>query len=146
VIASSGCSVAEYGDPFDVMGNQRPMHFAAFQKNILGYIPGGVANHAGGTATYTLGPIELAGQAQYAIRIPTGSANRTYWVEFRQPIGFDSALSSFPNLGAQIRVAAPFEIACNGCSDDTQFLDTTPATGSFTDGALLNGQTYTDST
>jgi hypothetical protein len=107
-----------------------------------------VANHLGGTATYTLGPIELAGQTQYAVRIPTSNPNRTYWVEFRQPIGFDSGLSSFPNLGAQIRVSYPFENQCSGCTglyDDTQFLDMTPGTGAFTDGALASGQTYTDS-
>lgn len=26
------CTVSEYGDPFDVMGNQAAMHFNAFQK------------------------------------------------------------------------------------------------------------------
>ena len=40
----------------------------------------------------------------------------------------------------------PFENnCCSGTYDDTQFLDMTPATASFTDGALLNGKTYTDS-
>jgi len=148
VMASSGCGVSEYGDPFGVMGNQRAMHFNAAQKSILGYIAGsGVATHASGTTTYTLNPIELPGQARYAVKVPTGSPSRTYWIEFRQPIGFDSGLASFPNLGAQIRLAYPFENQCSGCTgtyDDTQFLDMTPATGAFTDGALLAGQSFTD--
>ena len=151
VIAPSGCTVTEYGDPFDIMGNNRPMHFAAHQKNILGYFSGNasaVATHGSGSTTYTLGPIELAGQSRYAVKIPTSNTKRTYWIEFRQPLGFDSALSGFPNLGAQLRISSPFENNCSGCTgmyDDTQFLDMTPATSTFTDGALLAGQSFTDS-
>jgi hypothetical protein len=137
------CSASEYGDPFDTMGNQRAMHFNAMQKRLLNWIPASsTPTHPLGTSTYTLTPIETAGGAQYAVRIPTPLTNRTYWVEFRQPIGFDSGLSAFPNNGAQIRVASPFESTSG--SDDTQFLDMTPATGAFTDGALLVGQSYTD--
>ena len=151
VIAPSGCTVTEYGDPFDIMGNNRPMHFAAHQKNILGYFAGNgsaIATHSSGSTTYTLGPIELAGQSRYAVKIPTSNTKRTYWIEFRQPLGFDSALSSYPNLGAQLRISSPFENNCSGCTgmyDDTQFLDMTPATSPFTDGALLAGQSFTDS-
>jgi len=149
VVASSGCTVAEYGDPFDVMGNKRAMHFNAAQKNRLGYFgAGGVAAHTSGTATYTLYPIELAGKSRYAVQVAPSGTTRTYWIEFRQPIGFDSALSSIPNLGAQVRLAYPFENQCGGCdsmSDDTQFLDMTRATpSSFDDGALLNGASFTD--
>jgi hypothetical protein len=144
------CSVSEYGDPFDTMGNQRAMHYNAMQKSRLAWIPStSVKTHSGGTATYTLSPLEVAGGATYAVKIPTGSSNRTYWVEYRQPIGFDSPLSAFPNNGAQIRVASPFETLCSGCdswSDDTQLLDMTLGTSVFTDGALVSGQTFSDST
>lgn len=149
VISPSGCGVTEYGDPYVIMGNVNPGHFNAFQKNVLGYIQGGVANHLSGTTTYTLGPIESPGQSLYAVRIPTNNANRTYWVEFRQGIGFDAGFAGIGTLGAQIRIAYPFENQCSGCSgkyDDTQFLDMTPATSPFTDGALVNGATYTDTT
>jgi filamentous hemagglutinin family protein len=148
VIAASGCSVTEYGDPFVIMGNNQTMHFSASQKAVLGYIPGGVSTFGGGTQTYTLGPIELPGQAKYAIQIPTSSPNRTYWVEFRQPVaGVDSGLNTVPTNGAQVRVSYPFENQCSGCSgknDDTQFLDMTPANNNFSDGALLVGQSWTD--
>ena len=88
------------------MGNQRAMHYNAMQKSKLGWIPSTtVKTHTGGSATYTLSPLELAGGATYAVKIPTAASNRTYWLEFRQPIGFDSPLSGFPNNGAQIRVA-----------------------------------------
>jgi len=138
------CTASEYGDPFDVMGNQRPMHFNAAQKSKLGWLPaGGVATHSSGTAIYTLAPIEAAGATSYAVKIPVLS-NRTYWLEYRQPLGADAALSAFPNNGAQIRVATPFESNCSGCADDTQFLDLTPSTGAFTDGALAVGSRYRD--
>jgi len=144
------CTVSEYGDPFDTMGNQRAMHFNARQKSKLNWIgTGAVATHTAGTATYTLAPLENPGGPLYAIKIPTTSANRTYWVEFRQPIGFDSALASWPNNGAQVRVASPFETLCGGCdsfSDDTELLDMTPGTPSFNDAALIAGETFSDTT
>jgi len=34
-------------------------------------------------------------RASYAVKIPA-AANRTYWIEYRQPIGFDSPLSGSP--------------------------------------------------
>jgi len=145
-VIGGACSSSEYGDPFDVMGNNRAMHFNSSQKSELNWLPAGsVSTHASGTATYTLSPLEAAGGGIYAVKVPV-SANRTYWIEYRQPIGFDAALSSFPNNGAQIRVATPFESLCSGCYDDTEFLDMTPATAAFTDGALVAGQSYTDTT
>jgi hypothetical protein len=144
------CTASEYGDPFDTMGNQRAMHYNAMQKAKLGWIASsGVQTYAGGSVTYTLTPLEVAGGATYAVKIPTGSSKRTYWLEFRQPIGFDSPLSAFPNNGAQIRVSSPFETYCSGCdnySDDTELIDATPTTSAFTDATLVAGNTFSDPT
>ena len=144
-VIGGSCSASEYGDPFDVMGNTSAMHFNATQKSILNWLPSGsVQTYAGGSATYTLSPLESPGGATYAVKVPA-AANRTYWIEFRQPIGFDAGMSSYPNNGAQVRVASPFATLCSGCGDDTELLDMTPATGgSFGDAALLAGQSYTD--
>jgi hypothetical protein len=143
VVIGGSCSASEYGEPFGIMGNQSAMHINAVQKRILNWIPlSSTPTHGGGSQTYTLTPIESPGGSTYAVQIPA-AANRTYWVEYRQPIGFDSGLSSYPNNGAQLRVASPFE-ASSG-SDDTEFLDLTPATSAFTDGALLAGQSFNDS-
>jgi hypothetical protein len=144
------CSSSEYGDPFDAMGNQRAMHYNAMQKAKLAWIPStSVKTHAGGSATYTLSPLETGGAATYAVKIPTAASNRTYWLEFRQPIGFDSPLAAFNSNGAQIRVSYPFETMCSGCtsnSDDTELLDMTPSTTSFNDATLPVGQTFSDPT
>jgi len=143
-VVGGTCTSSEYGDPFGIMGNQRAMHANAAQKFDLGWIaPGTVKTHSSGRATYTLTPIESAGGATYAVKIPAAS-NRTYWLEYRQPIGYDAGLASYPNNGAQFRVAAPFESICSGCADDTEFLDMTPGTSAFTDGTLVLGQSYTD--
>jgi hypothetical protein len=148
VISPSGCTVTEYGDPFVVMGNISAGHFNSYQKSVLGYISSGVVVHSSGTASYTLGPIESSGQTLYAVKIPTSNPNRTYWVEFRQSLGFDAGISGIATLGAQVRLSYPFENQAAGYTasslyDDTQFLDMTPP-GNFTDGALANGQTYSD--
>ncbi|MGE5737400.1 MAG: reprolysin-like metallopeptidase, partial [Betaproteobacteria bacterium] len=144
------CTSSEYGDPYSAMGNKGATHYNAMQKAKLSWIPAtSVRTHGGGSATYTLSPLEVAGGATYAVKIPTGATNRTYWLEFRQPIGFDIALATFPNNGAQIRVAYPFETLCSGCdqySDDTQLLDMTPGTSSFNDATLPQGQTFSDPT
>jgi hypothetical protein len=146
-VTGGACASSEYGDPFNVMGNQRAMHYDAKQKALLGWIPAAtVATHTGGNATYVLNPLETAGGSLYAVKIPAAT-NRTYWLEYRQPVGFDAPLASYPNTGAQLRLASPFETMCSGCgsySIDTQFLDTTPGTTAFTDGTLLAGRSYTD--
>ena len=138
------CTSAEYGDEWNVMGNRRAMHMTAFQKLDIGWITAGqVATHTAGVSTYTLDPLETAGGTTYAVKVPA-RADRTYWLEFRQPIGFDSGLSSFANNGAQVRVATPFESLCSGCADDTELLDMTPSTAAMTDGTLVAGKTYSD--
>ena len=143
-VIGGSCSISEYGDPFDVMGNIEQMHFNAMQKSQLNWIPAtSVKIHTTGTTTYTLSPLESGGHSTYAVKIPA-AADRIYWLEYRQPIGFDSRMSLYPNNGAQIRVAKPFQFTC--CGNDTQILDMTQGTpASFGDAALLAGQTYTDS-
>jgi hypothetical protein len=134
--------VAEYGDPFDTMGNQRAAHFNATQKYYLGWFSATqTKTHSSGTHTYTLAPIEIGGGVLYGVQIPTSNPNRTYWLEYRQPLGaFDNF--AFPDNGVQVRVEYPFE-ASSG-SDDTEILDMTPGTATFNDAALLVGQQFTD--
>jgi len=124
------CTVAEYGDAFNTMGQGNSMHYAASQKLLLGWIPAGsVRTHTSGSAVYTISPLELGGGTTYAVKVPVAT-QRTYWLEYRQPLGFDAGLTAYPHNGVQIRLAAPFESSCSGCSNDTQLLDLTPGTTS----------------
>ena len=140
--ADGTCSRSEYGDANDVMGNSRAGHLNAAFKAALGYI--GTTQyqvHRGGTATYTLSPYETTGGGTYAVKVPASSA-RTYWLEWRQPVGFDAALGTGITGGALVHTAYPSEWSCNSC-----LLDMTPATStSFADAALPVGQTYRDTT
>jgi hypothetical protein len=108
----------------------------------LGWIPpSSVITHTTGIATYTLSPIESPGPSTYAVKIPA-AADRTYWIEYRQPIGFDASPPS--SNGAQFRVASPLAFPCGqGC--DTEMIDMSLATGD-TDAALLVGHKYVDPT
>lgn len=128
----SGCGVAEYGDPYDTMGNQAMMHYDSYQKSRLGWLPA-YSTHTSGTATYSLTPLEVAGGSNYAVRIPAAS-NRTYWIEYRQPTGLFDTVS-----GVQFRVASPFE-SISGY-DDTHIFNT-----GYGLSGLPVGGTYTDST
>ncbi len=146
---ATGCSASEYGDPFVVMGNQSAGHFDALQKTLIDAPSGpwiaatAIKTHTSGTATYILGPIESAGVSTYAVKIPTAASNRTYWIEYRQPVGLFDSFISAANSGLHVRIASPFEVSSG--SDDTEILDMTPASASpFTNAALLPGMAYVD--
>ena len=138
----AGASAAEYGDPFSTMGNQHAGHFNSAQKFNLGWFaPTAVITHHPGIATYTLSPIETAGASLYAVTIPSVKLTRTYWVEYRQPVGsFDTF--GYTSNGAQIRVESPFDVTSG--ADDTELIDATPATGTYTDAAFTVGQPFND--
>jgi len=143
VVIGGSCTAAEYGDPYSAMGNQHAGHFNVVQKNILGWIGSPtVVTHAAGTATYTLQPIENGGGTTYGVRIPTPNSSRTYYIEYRQPIGFDGMWTGWTSAGAQVRVAYPFEVISG--SDDTEIVDMTPGTSTFNDAALTVGSTFSD--
>jgi hypothetical protein len=121
------------------------MHYNSAQKAKLGWLPSSsVVTHNGGTVDYTLTPIESGGGTTYAVKIAAAS-NRTYWIEYRQPLGFDVNLANYPNNGVEVRLSSPFE-ASSG-TDNTELLDMTPGSaGGFGDATLLAGRSYTDST
>ena len=144
-VIGGSCSVTEYGDQFDIMGNSSTMHINAQQKDYLGWLPtSSVLTQSAGSGTYALTPVELAGGTTYAVTVPT-RANRTYWMEYRQPIGFfDQGMNAIPNNGVQVRVESPFEWIAG--ADDTQVLDMVPATSTFNDAALVAGKNFRDPT
>jgi hypothetical protein len=139
LVIGGTCTRSEYGDPFEIMGNQRGAHFSAIHKSTLGYLTASeVRTHVGGTATYVLSPLENAGGTTYAVKVPA-SAKRTYWLEWRQPIGFDAALPAGATNGATVHLGSPSDYGCSTC-----ILDMTPGTTTFTDGALPTGQSWSD--
>jgi PKD repeat protein len=133
----TGGSRSEYGDRFDTMGNSRAGHFNAYQKNSLGWMPAGsVATLTAGSADWTLSAFEgMTGLR--AVQIQTGASSRTFWVEWRQPTGFDAGFPASGTNGAQIRIG-PSRVG------GTDLLDANPGTSSFDDAALPVGHWFGD--
>jgi hypothetical protein len=144
------CTSSEYGDTLDMMGGARG-HFSAFMKERLGWL-----GEAGAPAittvstngTYVLEPFESpsAGGAK-ALKIlksidATTGARTWYYVELRQPIGFDSFLAGSTNVPNGVVIRTGSEATANS----HYLLDMTPETPSWYDPALVVGRTFTDAT
>jgi len=148
VTIATNCPLArpEYGDPWDIMGNQSSRHVNAWQKNDVGWVPdAGVATHNTGTATYTLSPLETPGGALYAVQVPA-AMHRTYWIEYRTATGFDAGMPAAATNGAIIHLGGLMHMGDRseyGCWD-TCFLDMVPSTAAMDDGGLAVGKAFTD--
>ncbi len=151
-VAASGCAASEYGDAFDLMGSSNTTpHYNAFQKERLGWLNAGISPPLTtvaaipGTSNYTIAPIEDARNATpRALKIPRSTAcgvsTEWFYVESRQAKGFDAFLSGNLNLQTGVLVHKVTE----GDADSSFLLDMTPATASWSDPALVAGQTFTD--
>jgi hypothetical protein len=138
-----GCTSIEYGDTMDVMGGSS-YHFNAFQKERLGWLNYGASppiTQVTGSGTYVVDGYETVGSSPKALKIPIGTAGSNYYVELRRPLGFDAGMSSNPNMmnGVLIHQASPSN------PDSSQLLDMTTSS-SWSDPALVVGQSFTDST
>ena len=142
-VLTGACTQSEYGDVFDIMG-KGSNHFSAFQKERLGWLnsgssPGIATVTAGGT--YTIAPYEKPGGVKALKILQNATSNTYYYLEFRQPIGFDASIAGYPNVvdGILAHTASPAK------ADSSRLLDMTPATASWYDPGLLTGLTYYDS-
>lgn len=143
VVLGGACTEGEYGDKFDLMGGSSSNHFNAFQKERLGWLNQGASpgiTTVTASGTFTLAPYESPGGIK-ALKIRQNAASNTnYYLEFRQPIGFDASVASYPSV---VRgVLAHTGSTSNG--DSSRLLDMTPATSSWYDPALVTGATYHD--
>ena len=156
VTLGSNCTINGYGDPSDNMGAYSTGHFDAFHKEQLGWLNSGVMppiTTVSTNGTYTLDPYETTGSRPKALKIlksidSTTGARTWYYLEYRQPVGFDTALSTLMfnddnnNLtrGVQVRLGTEGDIG------SSYLLDMTPASyGGEYDSTLVAGQSYTDS-
>jgi hypothetical protein len=135
----------EYGDIFDAMGGgfYGSGHFNAAQKALLGWMSGryiDVSPPIRSPLRVTLSPLETTGGLK-ALAIHADGT--TFWVEYREAIGVDSWLTSFPGAlnGVLVHIPQPSD-ASNG----SNLLDMTPNAAGFLDAALPVGASYTDPT
>jgi hypothetical protein len=137
---SDSCTSDEYGDLWNAMGwvhagESTANHYAAPMKHVLGWFGGRFQAVTSGT--YTLAPFESQTPALQGLQLVT--PKRTYWIEYRQPLGFDSTFSTLPGItgGALVHITEP--------AIGSWLVDMTPGTGAgFWDAALPLGKTWTD--
>jgi hypothetical protein len=140
----ASCSSVDYGDILDVMGSAMPpKHFNAAQKERLGWLGSGASppiTTVQSSGVYTIDPYESMGAAPKALKV-LSSAGDWYYVEYRQPIGFDaSTVTGNLNVRNGVVVHMMDGTAGNGI----YLLDMTPATSSWADPALGVDQSFVD--
>jgi hypothetical protein len=144
-VLGTTCTMSEYGDAFDIMGSSYPYHFNSYSKERLGWLNYGASpplTTVDSNGSYTIAPFEALGTASKALKIPRGTTGSYFYVELRRGLGFDSGLGSNPNVsnGVVVHLASPSD------PNSSDLLDMTAGTSSWTDPALVVGQTFTDAT
>lgn len=154
-VVGANCTTNEYGDIIDMMGASHWAHYNAFQKERLGWLNYGVSppiTTVVADGTYTIEPYEASGHGPKALKILKSTDAITgqktwYYVEYRQPLGFDAALTDF-SVGSENVTTGVLVHTGSESGGDTAFLiDMTPATPVYYwwyDPALAVGQTFTD--
>ena len=152
-VLGTDCSVFEYGDRLDTMGNVAAGHFNAFHKDLLGWLDSGnapVVTDVQSDGVYTLAPLELPGSGAAALAIPKSADPVTgeqtwYYVEYRLPIGFDDFLATNENVpnGVVVHTGSPSN------ANSSHQLDMTPGSGlqnwsDWSDPALEVGASFHD--
>jgi hypothetical protein len=148
-VLGTNCTTSDYG-AIDTMGNPAAGHFNAFHKDRLGWLDYGsspVITVVQTNGLYTIEPLETASSGPKALAILKATDSSTgkqtwYYVEYRQATGFDSFLSSNSN----VRNGVVLHTGSSSDGNSSYLLDMTPATSSWSDPALVVGQSFTDPT
>ena len=155
VTLGASCSQQAYNDQADTMGN-RGAHFNAFQKERLGWLnaPGMPSlTTVASSGRYTIEPLSTATTGAKGLKIlkstdPVTGQKTWYYVEYRQPVGFDASLIEDPgNLTQGVLIHTG--TVTSSAFATSLLLDMTPNSNSndaydMIDGALLVGRSYSD--
>ena len=94
-ICAPGCTMVEYGDTWDTMGNARGKgHFNAAQKERLGWLDYGISpsiTKVSSSGQYRIGAYETNINESKSLKI-LKSGTLFYYLEYRARIGYDSGL------------------------------------------------------
>lgn len=134
---SNTCTRGEYDDPVDAMGGSfwgGVGRFNASQCDELDWLQGRKKDAKPGGGTYDIAPLGKQAEDLQALRLP--GSTHDVWIEYRRATGIDSWLPSGITGGVILHLPAAV-----GGSD---ILDMTPGDGTFTNAALLPGQTWID--
>ncbi|MDP9483365.1 MAG: hypothetical protein M3P84_09105 [Chloroflexota bacterium] len=146
VALSSTCVSSEYGDPFTVMGASSSAHDHATHLGQFGWLPVSEIRAVGPGGPYQLGSV-LDGPAGSDRLLSIARGNGTwFYLDLRSVHGpyFDNFAGSAPAVnGVTIRIS-PNAPSPTWSVSQTQLVDTTPATATYSDAPLAVGQTLTD--
>ena len=144
VTTGGSCHSEEYGDPFDAMaaGNDGG-HFNGVEKDRLGWLTNR-KRAVNGTSTtpssFTLAPLEKNTTTPVVAVISSKSTTRKYYVEYRQPLGYDSFIEPAQANGVQLRFRD------TSIAQNSQYLDVLPGDDQFFGSAVLRaGKRWTSS-
>jgi hypothetical protein len=134
------CTANEYGDPFDVMGSGF-RHMSGYQKEKLGFLEAANIKTVTASGSVDLAPLEQKAPGIQVLRYAIPGTSDVYYVEYRQPFGFDSFRTTDPVVNGVLvhRITIPTRGVLQ-----TKLIDNAPGTSSFTDAALQVGKTFTD--
>ena len=144
----SACTQYEYGDAIDIMGNRSAGHLSASHKERLGWLEATTISASG---RYSIEAYSAPnGNLPKALKVrrgthPTAGTALWYYIEYRQPVGQDAALSALS--GFNVLRGLVVRSVTEGDGNSTAWLDVTPGSSSFddwSDAALGFGQSYVD--
>lgn len=146
VTLGGNCTLAEYGDPFSVMGQAGDeRQYTGYQKGRLGWLTSAGTTTVTASGSFALGSISTPTTGAQVLRIPRPKVKAAgggfYYVELRQSFGLfdDFAVTDPVVTGLTIRLAPDYTI--NAVS---QLLDATPGTASFYDAAFTTALPFKD--
>jgi len=152
-VSNAGSNSAEYGNAWDVMGNNWPgdahgavTWFSAAQELTLGWLTGSQVRTVTSTGSYPLAPLEQAGASSPQVLV-LATATRSYRVEYRQPIGQDAFLSAYPAAinSVHISVTDPSSADTGPYAlDFTPDSDLSAGYQDWFDAPLPDGKSFTD--
>jgi hypothetical protein len=162
-VLESNCILFEYGDMLDVMGwsERGAAHFNVFQKEWLGWLNYDQSPPITEVTTngiYTISPAETNDGQPNALRVlrsidPLTGQKMWYYIEYRQPIGFDQFLfdpEDYFKYPDNLLNGVVVHLGTEGNRKSSMLLDMTADSLNYTsmadlrDPALVVGESYTD--
>jgi|GEM_PF-3066072 len=139
------CTVWMYGDIYDIMGTNSAArgHFNVPHKIAIGIIPEDNVQLITQDGTYSIAPQEMSTAKIQALKIFKTDTREYYYIEYRQPIGFDNKSGTgYGNLWLGMTRGATIHIWNDNPSTPTKLIDTTPADNN--NEALEDGKSFHD--
>jgi len=134
---SNQCTVYEYGDQQDTMGSWNTFHLNSPHKTQQTYLTSNNVQEITTNGTYTVYAQEIPGDNIKSLKIKRKDlTNYYYYIEYRQPYGFDKNLSSTFINGVTIHMHDGYS--------QTYRIDGTPGDKNLTNPSLSDGLYFED--